>query len=317
MGQDGLRGLQKSCRKAAEKDSPDFTPPSPSPCRASLVLSNAKDFPFSSCPLQQGRGSPCPGAWQAQGWPCLGSAHPTRTKALPELPSNHKTTFPSPKTGGSAQHGAQLDGWLSKGPRTAGYPLPPSLQRAGLRAGGAEPRLGEGGGAVSRTPSPPGTPLPSPVPHTGRARSRRGFRMPRHAGGAPALFGLSCARQPHANASWSTGLRQKLCFAPATHGAGLPAKRQTILCCLRENGRARIKARGKWETERPPSPPVLTAVTAPGGIGAGLEGDANQVSPPAALSGAMPSSSSQDPAPKGCRSSSAHSPAFRAISCLS
>lgn len=155
MGQDGLRGLQKSCRKAAEKDSPDFTPPSPSPCRASLVLSNAKDFPLSSSPLQQGRGSPCPGVWQAQGWPCLGSAHPTQTKALPALSNNHKTTFPSPKTGGSAQHGAQLDGWLSKGLRTAGYPLPPSLQRAGLRAGGAEPRLGEGGGSCQQDPQPP------------------------------------------------------------------------------------------------------------------------------------------------------------------
>lgn len=196
MGQDGLRGLQKSCRKAAGKDSSDFTPPGPSPRRASLVqlLSNAKDFLFSSSPLQQSRGNPCPGEWQAQGWPCLGSAHPTRTKALPALSSNHKTTFPSPKTGGSAQHGAQLDGWLSKGPRTAGYPLPPSLQRAGLHAGGAEPRPGEGG-SCQQDPQPPGTPLPSPVPHTGCARSRRGFRMPRRAGGAPALFGLSCERQ--------------------------------------------------------------------------------------------------------------------------
>lgn len=213
--------------------------------------------------------------------------------------------------------GHNLTGGSPKGRAQPGTRCPPACSVLGSVQGGQSQGLGRGGGAVSRTPSPPGTPLPSPVPHTGRARSRRGFRMPRHAGGAPALFGLSCARQPHANASWSAGLRQKLCFAPATHGAGLPAKRQTIPCCLRENGRARIKARGKWETERPPSPPVLTAVTAPGGIGAGLEGDANQVAPPAALSGAMPSSSSQDPAPKGCRSSSAHGPAFRAISCLS
>lgn len=156
MGQDGLRGLQKSCRKAAGKDSSDFTPPGPSPRRASPVqlLSNAKDFLFSSSPLQQSRGNPCPGEWQAQGWPCLGSAHPTRTKALPALSSNHKTTFPSPKTGGSAQHGAQLDGWLSKGPRTAGYPLPPSLQRAGLHAGGGRAKAW-GGGELSAGPPAP------------------------------------------------------------------------------------------------------------------------------------------------------------------